>query len=103
MFYSVPNEAKRSQFVANQLKATGMKSGVPDLCFPYPNGEYASLYLEFKTAKGVVSANQKAYMKLLRVAKNRAEVVRSAEEALRVVSEHTGWNLRYFDITKGVY
>lgn len=101
LLYSVPNEAKRSPLLANKLKASGMKSGVCDMAFPYPNGTYASLYLEFKTPTGVVSDNQKAYIKLLRVAKNRAEVVRSVKDALKIVEEHTGWSLPYFNITKG--
>ena len=102
LIYSVPNEAKRTRFTANRLKSIGLKSGVSDIVFPYPNGEYASLYLEFKTKTGIVSDNQKAYIKLLRGAKNRAEVVRSSKEALKLLEEHTGWVLPWFNINKGL-
>ena len=109
--YSIPNEGKRSPHVANQLKAAGMKSGVPDLCLPFPNGKHAGLYLEFKTPDeyrgkkikaGVVSDNQRKRMELLKLLKNRCEVVRSVHDALRVVSDHTGYHLPYFEITKGI-
>ena len=101
LLYSVPNEAKRSNFTAQRLKSTGMKSGVCDTAFPYPNGTYGSLYMEFKTRTGKVSDKQKHYIELLRKANNRAEVVRSAEEALNLVAEHTGFRMPYFDIRKG--
>ena len=102
LLYAVPNGAKRTRFEAQQLKAEGLRSGVCDCAFPYPNGVYGSLYLEFKKSKGgVVSKAQKDYIALLRKANNRAEVVRSAEEALKIVAEHTGYDLPYFDIKKG--
>ena len=109
--YSVPNEGKRSPHIANKLKNAGMRSGTPDLVIPIPNGEFASLYLEFKTPSeyrgkkikaGTVSDNQKKRIKLLRLCRNRVEVVRSVESALQIVEEHTGYNLPYFDIKKGV-
>jgi hypothetical protein len=101
LIHSTPNEGKRSHNQARKLRNSGMKSGVCDISFNFPNGQYGSLHLEFKTLTGVVSPNQKNYIELLRRARNRAEVVRSAEHALKLVEEHTGYNLPYFNITQG--
>lgn len=102
LIYAVPNGGYRSMSEAIKIKAEGGKSGVPDVVLPIPNGIYASLYLEFKTEKGVVSSNQKNYIKLLKDAKNSVKVVRSAESALKAVEEHTGYSLPYFNIEQGV-
>ena len=36
----------------------GVKSGVPDLAFPVPSGEYHGLYIELKAKGGKPSENQ---------------------------------------------
>ena len=93
LFYAVPNGGYRSKTEGAKLKREGARAGVCDMAFPYPNGTYASLYIEFKTDTGVVSSKQKEYMELLRKAHNKAVVCRSAEEALSIVADYTvdGW------------
>ena len=109
--YAIPNEGKRSPHLANKLKAGGLKSGTPDLCLPFPNGIYAALYLEFKTPPeyngvkvraGKLSDSQVERIELLKKLKNRVEVVNCEKVALKLVEEHTGYSLPYFNITKGV-
>lgn len=46
--YAVPNGGDRRLSVAASLKAEGVKKGVPDVCWPYPCGLKAGLYIEMK-------------------------------------------------------
>lgn len=44
----IPNEAKRSAAVANELKKEGLRKGFPDNFFPYAVGKYHGLFIEMK-------------------------------------------------------
>jgi hypothetical protein len=46
--FAVPNGGLRNKVQAAKLKAEGVKPGVPDVFLPYPCGQYAGLWLEFK-------------------------------------------------------
>lgn len=48
MAFAVPNGGERQQIVASKMKAEGVKSGVPDVCWPVPRGRFAGLWLELK-------------------------------------------------------
>lgn len=87
---AVPNGGKRSAREAVLMKAEGVEPGVPDwLCFQ-PNTTYNGLALEFKspTGKGRVSDTQKHWHSLLRNAGWRVDIVTSAHDAWRVVTEY---------------
>lgn len=66
MAYAVPNGGKRDPVTAARLKAEGVKSGVPDVCYPVPFGNYAGLYIELKVDKGRTSDNQEGWHERLR-------------------------------------
>lgn len=66
MAYAIPNGGERNPIVAARLKAEGVKSGVPDVCWPVPCGMYAGLYIEMKVKGGNVSENQGIWHKELR-------------------------------------
>lgn len=55
LIFSVPNGGTRNVIEAQQLKATGLTPGIPDLILLY-NGCYG---FEFKTGAGIVSTAQK--------------------------------------------
>lgn len=68
--FAIPNGGERNKAVAANLKAEGVKSGVPDICLPVvrwqgpkdTSMQYAGLYLELKKRKGgVLSPAQKAW------------------------------------------
>lgn len=60
--YAVPNGGERNPIVASRLKTEGVKSGVPDVCWPVPRGCYPSLYIEMKVLPtGRVSDTQKTW------------------------------------------
>jgi hypothetical protein len=56
---------KRSPGEAGKLKAYGLRPGVPDFLLPMasPGGSWAGLAIELKSAKGVVSVDQVAWLK----------------------------------------
>jgi hypothetical protein len=60
LMFAIANGGQRHKAVAAKLKATGVKSGVLDVCLPVARGGYHGLFIEMKKPKkGVVSANQK--------------------------------------------
>lgn len=60
--YAVPNGGERNLIVAARLKTEGVKSGVPDVCWPVPRSVYAGLYIEMKVEpNGRVSENQEQW------------------------------------------
>ena len=66
LLYHIPNERKCTPQQGARLKRMGVKSGVPDLHLPVARGVYHGLYLEMKTEKGRVSANQMWWLERLR-------------------------------------
>lgn len=46
--HHIPNGGSRNRAEAVKLKQMGVKSGVSDLCLPYPKGIYCGLYIEMK-------------------------------------------------------
>lgn len=75
LMFAIPNGGERNKIVASRLKAEGVKSGVPDICLPVPNGSYHSMYIELKKPKnGVVSKAQTQWLREL-VAQDHCAVV----------------------------
>lgn len=93
LIYHVPNggyrgDHKSAAIAGNNLKLMGAKSGVPDLCFPYPNFGMASLYIEVKRPKdGGLSNDQKDYINLLVQAHNFVAVVDDWETGYRLIND----------------
>lgn len=57
LLFAVPNGGERNLKVASNMKAEGVKSGVPDVVWPVPRGMFAGLYLELKRPAVVNHAN----------------------------------------------
>ena|SRR5580692_6545645 len=51
-FYAIPNGGSRNLLEAIKLKRTGVKPGVPDLCLPFPSGDWHGMYIEMKRKEG---------------------------------------------------
>ena len=91
--FSVPNGAHLSAIQAKILKAEGMTSGVADVLFLHPSadGAYAGLAIEFKTAKGRQSENQKSFQAALEdVGCYCYAIVRSFEEFRELLTNYLG-------------
>ena len=61
----IPNGGYRHPLEAIKLKKMGVKPGVSDLFLAYPNRIYHGLWIELKSEKGKVSAEQKHWLKLM--------------------------------------
>ncbi|MCP4524541.1 MAG: VRR-NUC domain-containing protein, partial [Aestuariibacter sp.] len=58
LLHAIPNGGKRGKKVAMDMKAEGLKPGVPDLCLPVARMGYHGMYIEMKTRTGRVSRVQ---------------------------------------------
>lgn len=88
LIFAVPNAARRSYALAARMKAEGLLPGVPDVCVPLKARDGGVLFLEFKTGKGKLSADQVQVIEYLRKAGNSVSVVRSLKDAKAIT---TGW------------
>ena len=66
LLFSIPNGGYRKLKTAIRMKRTGTKAGIPDMMMPVVRGEYAGLFVELKSEKGVVQKNQAEWHILLR-------------------------------------
>ena len=80
--YHIPNGGLRSKATAARLKAAGVKSGVPDLCFPVPRGNFHGLYIELKYGKNKTTLQQEEWLAYLGDAGYLTAVCYGAEEAI---------------------
>lgn len=89
LLFAVPNGGYRTSKTAAILQKTGVKPGVPDICLPVARGGYNSLYVELKRVKGgVVSINQKAWLKALQEQGHRVEVCKGWDAARAVIEDY---------------
>lgn len=65
LLHHSPNEGKRSIVEGAHLKASGMRTGFPDLVLLVPSGEWAWLAMEFKGKGGRLTEAQKRYAEYL--------------------------------------
>ena len=73
---------------AIKMKATGYVKGFPDLQICEPNGKYFGLFIEVKTEKGVVSKEQKEWIKQLNKRGYYATYVKGFDEAIKVIDDY---------------
>lgn len=85
-----PGEGKRSQFQGALLKKMGMTPGWPDLEIMVQHDGCPGLFIEFKTAKGRQSPEQKKVQKALEAQGYRYEIVRSEEQFVKIIHEYLG-------------
>ena len=61
----IPNGGSRHIREAVELKAQGVKAGIPDLMLPYPTKYFAGLFIELKAGKGKTSKEQDEWLQYL--------------------------------------
>lgn len=84
--HAIPNGGYRNKKTAADMKAEGVKSGVPDIFLPYPLGKYHGLYIEMKrTQGGKLSDNQKTWLEYLNAQGYLAVVCRGFEQARDII------------------
>lgn len=76
---AIPNAAKRGFAAQRQARKEGLAAGVPDALFLWDGGH---CFIEFKSAKGTLSENQREWIEWLYRSGHRTAVCRSVEEAI---------------------
>jgi hypothetical protein len=89
LLYHIPNGGSRNAIEAKNLKAQGVKPGVPDVCLPVARGEHSALYIEMKRREGGhLSEVQRDWIALLNRVGNKAVVCKGWEEARDAIIEY---------------
>ncbi len=88
LLFAVPNGGSRNIIEAANLKRQGVKRGVSDVILQIPKKGYASLCMEFKTATGKQSGDQKEYQRQAEIAGNKYVIVRSAMQAIQEMEKY---------------
>lgn len=83
-WFAVPNGGHRHIAEASRLKAEGVRSGTPDLCFMLPDGKVA--WLEMKAAKGTLGPAQKEFRDIAHRLGHHWGVAKSIDEALEFLT-----------------
>lgn len=87
--YAIPNGGSRNPIEARNMKAQGVKAGVPDICLPVPRGGYGALYIEMKRQKGGrLSEEQRDWISGLLEVGNLAVVCKGFDEARDVIIKY---------------
>ena len=90
--FAVPNGGYRLGKTARDLKAEGVKAGVPDVWFPisgvYGEKPVKGLVIEMKFGKNKPTPEQDAWLTFLGGIGWRAEVCYSWKDAAKVICEH---------------
>lgn len=79
--YHTPNGGLRNVVVAMQMKAMGVKTGVPDLLLPVRTSKANGLAIEMKSDIGVVSPEQSEWLTHYQEQGWMVQICRSATEA----------------------
>lgn len=108
LFFAIPNSAKRGKFDGYLMKLSGTRKGVPDTCLPVASfaidvlcvsgmqsyrPKYYGLWIEFKSAKGRVSPEQKLWHSKLQLAGHYVVICRSWSEAANIVIDYLGMDV----------
>lgn len=83
--FHCPNGGKRDAITGGQMRALGVKPGVPDLLMPIAHGPYAGLAIEMKSSTGTATTEQRDWMAELVENNWSVSLCRSADEARAVV------------------
>lgn len=89
LFYAIPNGGSRHFLEAINLKKTGVKAGVPDICVPVARGTFHGLYIELKRKRNYkVSPYQKKWLEILNENGYCAKVAYGFEDAKSIIETY---------------
>lgn len=88
LLYHVPNGGSRNPVEARNLKAQGVKAGVPDLVLPVARGQYHGLYIELKRKGGRPQESQLWWIAHLREQGYAALICYGADDARATIARY---------------
>lgn len=97
--FAIPNGGLRDKITAAKLRATGVKSGVPDICLPIPMDGNYGLYIELKRPEtdkqkaGTTSVNQDKWSLFLAEQRYYVKVCYGWLEAINIILAYLGYNV----------
>lgn len=92
LMYAVPNAgAGASKGQAGKMKAEGVKPGIPDVNLDVPRNGFHGLRIEFKRRGVPAKPHQLEVIDLMRGQGYDVQIVRSVDEAMRVVMAYLGY------------
>ena len=86
--FATPNEGKRTRANASRMKAEGMVSGVADLVFLWPVGDYCGACVEMKSKVGKLRPEQKDWLKHREISGYATAVCYSEKEAIEFFDKY---------------
>lgn len=91
LLFHIPNGGSRGKAEAGRFKASGVKSGVPDIFLPVARGGKHGLFIELKRLRGgVVSGNQNGWIGRLREQGYQAEACCGWLAAKQTIEKYLG-------------
>jgi hypothetical protein len=88
LLYAVPNGGRRDPIGAKFLKREGQRNGAPDLVLDVARGGFHGLRIEMKAEHGVVSSDQRVFLKLLHAQGYYVTVAYYTGQAMATITEY---------------
>lgn len=97
LLHHSPNGGFRTSSEASIFKAMGTRAGFPDLLLLLPTAQHTALAIEMKTDKGKQTDNQRRWQQEAERVGVKYEVVRSAEEFIKITQDYIQEHERYVE------
>lgn len=88
LIFHIPNGGSRNQREAANLKAQGVKAGVPDLFLPVARKDYHGLFIEMKFGRNKPTEKQTEWMRSLDAQGYKCALCYGAEMAIYTLKEY---------------
>lgn len=82
------NGGSRNAREAANLKRSGVKAGYPDLFIAVPSAGFHGLFIEYKTARGSLQANQREWLTKLNDKGYLAVCCKGLDEAFTLINSY---------------
>ena len=86
LYFSIPNEAACNSIKGKHLKDTGMRKGVSDMFIAEPHHNFHGMFLELKKASGVLSPEQRQFLRDVEQKNYFTAVCFSVDEAIAILT-----------------
>lgn len=86
--FKITNEGWRSHAASNVMRLEGMRSGAPDLMLAAARGNQHGLFIEMKKEDGVVSDNQREFLRALHTQGYYVTVAYNTMQAVNAIEDY---------------